>query len=151
MERITPQRKVEAIGGACDCTQPEASLGWAEAAAMFFVEASGKVSHARSSGQGVSKTDYRLYESAKGRAEWNGSYLQNGPERCHLIHKAWAKARESMAATRKDMDRRNFAPLFRDPTYFHGRMAVAAGASTAGGRGAHVGDSCAKGMWSQET
>jgi hypothetical protein len=72
-----PQRKVEAIGGACDCTQPEASLGWAEAAAMFFVEAPGKFSQARNRGQGVSKADY---ESAKGRAEWNGSYLQNGKE-----------------------------------------------------------------------
>jgi hypothetical protein len=52
---------------------------------------------------------------------------------------------------RKDMDRRNFAPLFGDLTYFHGRMAAAAGASTADGRGAHVGDWCAIGMWSQET
>ena len=156
-----PSEKFEAIGGAYDCTQPEASLGPAEAAALSFVEDAGKVSHARESGQGVGNADY---ESAKGRAEWIGSFLQNGPERCHPIHKAWAdrdreagcthptaKVEESMEATRKDLEDRNLAPLIRDPTYLHGRMAAAADASTADGWGAHVGVWCANGMWSQAT
>ena len=118
----------EAIGGVFVLGKGPGSLGPSAATLLDFGADVAELKRCFEAGCLVGA---EFYESFKGRYEWVGRLLVNGPARVCPAHRCWAQhwllrgtgvkvskaLMESIIETEKDLLAKNFAPMVQDPLY----------------------------------
>jgi hypothetical protein len=155
--------KFEAIGGQFEFKRiGEGILGPGEGTILDFERDVAELKRCYGEGRLV---EAGFFESFKGRYEWVGRFLVNGPARTCPAHRCWAQhwrlgsngvrvsqsLMESVNDTAEDIRNENFARMVRDPKFWHGGLVVSGDASTKDGWGVVSGDVGAGGLWEPAT
>lgn len=132
----------EAIGGALLGEGP-GSLG---PGAATLLDSDAGIAELKRCFEAGGLVDAEFFESYKGRYEWVGRFLVNGPARVCPAHR-WCARRIG----EKDLLAKNFAPMVQDPLDWHGGWLAPGDASTTDGWGVVNNQVGMSGIWEDAT
>ena len=157
------ETEFEAIGGAFEFF--EGGVGRLGPGASTLLDFGADVAEIRRCFEEGVLVDAPFFESFKGRYEWVGRFLVNGPERTCPAHRCWAQhwlfkrkgvkvskaLMDSVVATEWDLREKNFAPMEQEAQFWHGGWLMSGDASTKDGWGVVNHDVGLAGLWEEAT